>query len=432
MTVRNRFQPLAVAIVLAAATVTVQSVPVVSPDTPHSGVAPHAQPKVEEAFRALSKGELDKAATALEEALKLDPKSPIPMLGLAEVARLRKRAKLAEDWLKKALSIAPDDAQVQLAWGRYQYAARRLPQAEASFKRARELDPKSVAAHLDLGELYLTGMGRPKEAEAQFREAIRLRPDHGGAHNGLGMALAAQGQVASAAAEFEEAARLAPDNPLPLHALGRLHLARGDADKALAAYDRALKLRSDFAPALLERGDAYLLKKQPDKAAADYLRVTKLLPKNATAHFKLGMLYQAQNRPHEALAAYRAAIDANARYALAYNNLAWLTAERKGNLKDALIWAKKAVEIAPEVGTFQDTLGYVHRARGELDAAIAAFRKAAASKPPQAEFHYRLGLALAEKGNRTEAVAALRKALEINWDFPEAAEARKQIEKLGG
>lgn len=393
--------------------------------------SPEADAKLQEGYRALVGKDLNAAEAAFRESSRLAPNAAAPILGLAEVAKLRDDVKGAERWLKAALKAAPTSADARVAWGRYLYATRKFTEAEAALKAARKLDPKLLAVYLDLGELYLSGLFKPKEAERAFREAIRLRSNHAGAHNGLAGALQAQQRPAEAAVEFETAARLAPDNPLPLHALGRLHQNSGDADKALAAYGRALKVNPDFIPALLDRGDLYAAKNQPDRALADYSEAVRRAPKQAMAHFRLGMFHQGQHRSAEAVVAYRAAIAADPRFAPAYNNLAWLAAEGKSNLVEALGWAKRAVELQPGVPDFVDTLGQVYRARGELDLAIEQFRRAANAKPPRAEFHYRLGIALAEKGQRQEAIAALNEALKINKDFSGAADARSRLKQLG-
>lgn len=391
-----------------------------------------AENRLQDGYRALIKNDLKAAEAAFAEALRLAPEAPGPMLGLAETAKLRNDAKGAEKWLQKALKVAPESAGVQLAWGNYLYVTQKFNEAEVAYKQAHSIDPKLLGASLSLGELYMSGLFKPKDAEAAFREAIQLSPDHAGAHNGLAGALAAQKRTDEAAAEFEIAARLAPDNPLPLHGLGRLYQYSGATDKALAAYGRALKVAPGFIPALLDRGDVYATKNQSDRALADYSEAVKRAPNQASTHFRLGMFHQGRNRSAEAIAAYRAAIKADPRYAPAYNNLAWLTMEGKGNLVEALSWAKKAINLQPGVPDFADTLGQVHLARGELDLAIEQFRRAADSKPPQAGFYYRLGLALAEKGASKEARGALKRAIEINKDFPGAAKARTLIEKLGG
>lgn len=390
-----------------------------------------AENRLQDGYLALTKNDIKAAEAAFKDALRLAPKASGPMLGLAETAKLRNDAKGAEKWIRKALKVAPGSANVQLAWGNYLYATQKFSEAEAAYKQARGIDPKLLGASLSLGELYMSGLFKPKDAETAFREAIRLSPDHAGAHNGLAGALAAQKRTDEAAAEFETAARLAPDNPLPLHGLGRLYQYSGAADKALVAYGRALKVKPGFVHALLDRGDVYAAMNQPDRALADYSEAVKVAPKYADAQFRLGMFYQSRNRGADAIAAYRAAIEANPRFAPAYNNLAWLTMERKGNLAEALGWAKKSIDIQPGVPEFIDTLGQIYRARGELDLAIEQFRRAADSKPPQAEYYYRLGLALAEKGAGKEASLALKRAIEIKKDFRGAAEARSLIDKLG-
>lgn len=421
-------RPSLLAVVIAFAILALAAAPALS----EKKFAQEAEVKLQDGYRALAGKDLVAAEAAFKEASRLAPKAPAPILGLAEVAKLRDDAKGAEKWLKDALRVAPGSAEAHLAWGRYLYATRKFAESEAAFNQARNLNPKLLAAHLDLGELFLSGSFRPKDAEIAFREAIRLRPDHAGAHNGLATALAAQKRSAEAAAEFETAARLAPDNPLPLHSLGRLYQYSGEADKALAAYGRALKVKPDFTPALLDRGDVYAAKNQPERALADYSEAVRRAPKQALAHFKLGMFYQGRNRGAEAVAAYRAAIESDPRFAPAYNNLAWLAAEGKSNLVEALGWAKRAVELQPGVPDFVDTLGQVHRARGELELAIEQFRRAvAAARPPRADYHYRLGLALAEKGQRKEAIAALKEALKISKDFPGAEDARSRLKQFG-
>ena len=51
---------------------------------------------------------------------------------------------------------------------------------------------------------------RVAEPQQQFAEALRLNPEHAGAHLGLGITLREQGREAEALAQFAEAARLNP------------------------------------------------------------------------------------------------------------------------------------------------------------------------------------------------------------------------------
>jgi mono/diheme cytochrome c family protein len=79
--------------------------------------------------------------------------------------------------------------------------------------------PSHAPAYLGRGIAYLK-LRRIKEAEAEFRKALRLRPDFPEAHNNLGAALAAQGRQVEALAELREALRLRPDFPEAHNNLG--------------------------------------------------------------------------------------------------------------------------------------------------------------------------------------------------------------------
>src|SRR5262249_50938537 len=65
--------------------------------------------------------------------------------------------------------------------------------------------------------------------------------------------------------------------------------------------------------------------------------------------------------------------------ALQHNNLAWhLATDRDPKIRDperAVALAKKAVELAPDVGTYWNTLGAAHYRAGDWKAAIAALNK---------------------------------------------------------
>jgi len=54
---------------------------------------------------------------------------------------------------------------------------------------------------------------------------------------------------------------------------------------------------------------------------------------------------------------YKKVIQIDPKQAIAYNNLAALNLDRKQDLGHAESWAKKAVELSPEVADFHDTLG---------------------------------------------------------------------------
>lgn len=156
----------------------------------------------------------------------------------------------------------------------------------------------------------------------------------------------------------------------------------------------------------------------------------RVAPQFALAHVKIGILHESNQQSEEAERACLAAIDLDPKQMIAYNNLAWMAAERRVHLDEALTWAKKAVALAPTVPQLCDTLGWVHRARGELDHAATVLHKATTLPPPQAVIRYHLGLVQAERKQTQEAVAAFKQALTFQQDFGGVNDTRRRLAEL--
>jgi protein O-mannosyl-transferase len=93
---------------------------------------------------------------------------------------------------------------------------------------------------------------------------------------------------------------------------------------------------------------------------------------------------------------------------------------RKGQLDDAVVHLRKALEIKANFAEANNSLGYVLMKKGQLDEAVVHFRKALASNPNFAEANNNLGFVLMKKGQMDDAVVYFRKAVEINPEYPNA------------
>jgi tetratricopeptide (TPR) repeat protein len=389
-----------------------------------------AKAQLGQGIEALRRGDLQAAAASFTESARLDPKSPLPLVGQAEIALRRNRPAEAETWMQRALKLAPENAAVLAAAGRVAFATKQPSTAEARWTKAIAVDAELLSPRLDLGEFYLLTLRRPKDAAETYRAAVGIDPKNADAHLGLGLALAAIGDLVGGLAECETAAKLAPGSTLPRLATADLQLKLARPDQALATYEGLLKAKPDLLPALLGKGNAYLAKRDTANALTAYRAATAAAPKDATAQFRLGTLLQALQRPDEAETAYLAALAADPKLASAYNNLAWISAERGRRLDDALKWAQQAIKLNPAEPQYLDTLGWVYRARRDPDRALAALEKAAQMKPPLATILVHLGLVYEEKGRREDALAAYQQALKLNQPSPEVEFAKKQIQAL--
>ena len=384
-------------------------------DIPSAASSPMAQ-RYEAGMLALTRKDLAAAEAAFKDAAKLDPASPLPLIGLADVAAQRKQPDQAWSLLQQAARVAPQSGLPAHAMGRFHYNEKAYAKAEQAFKKALEFSPDNALFNLDLADLYANSLKKPDASLVYYRKVIRQQPKHAGAHHGLGMVLWKMGQTAEAEASLRRAASLAPGNPMSLQALGKLLEGQGKTDAALTAYQDALKAQPDFVPALMGQGDVYLGQGNFKQALTAYQQAVKLMPKYDLAHLKAGMALQGLNRVKEAEGAYKQAIALSPNLALGYNNLAWLAADTRTNLVQAEQWAKKAVELAPDIADFHDTLGWVYRAQSRFAEAENALKKAVQIQP-SAPFHYHLGVVYQDQGKTREAAAAFEKSLAIQKDF---------------
>lgn len=125
----------------------------------------------------------------------------------------------------------------------------------------------------------------------------------------------------------------------------------------------------------------------------------------AFAYFKLG-------RIDDAIAELKLALAENAEYPDALNNLACVYLAKTGFEREALAYARRAVDLAPGNASYRDTLGQCYRAHDLIDRAKEEFRRAADLDRANVTPLLHLGELHVERKEKTEAVLAFRRVLE--------------------
>lgn len=386
----------------------------------------------DQALLALDKKQLEQATALFRKAAEIAPSSPLPWIGLAEVARLNQQDAEVEQLILKAVAIAPKSGESQLALGRLLFAKRKFTEAESAFLKAAAAMPTSTAPVLALGELYANALRQPEKAVKPFQKAIELKPNHAGAHYGLGMAYLAQADTVNAGNHLKQATRLAPDNVLPLIGLSQAQATARQYKEALSSAEQTVKMQPNLVVAWINQAEIASAAGQAGLAENALTTAARLDRKSALIHLKLGMLYQQTRQWQKAYQAYETATSLDPNAALAFNNLAWVAAERKERLDEALSWAQKASTLAPQNLTFKDTLAWVKYARGDKAGAAEILSSLAKNPSADGEIHYHLAIVQAEQVHTAAAKAAFNKALQLspNQAFAEDAKIRlKQLEK---
>jgi Flp pilus assembly protein TadD len=114
---------------------------------------------------------------------------------------------------------------------------------------------------------------------------------------------------------------------------------------------------------------------------------------------------------------------------IALNNLAYLIAEKNGDLDTALTFAQRARQKWPHVSAVSDTLAWIYLKKNLQDNAIEILENVVSQSPNQPTFHYHLGAAWLQKGNKAKARTELEKALANRPSSEEAGKIKELLAK---
>jgi tetratricopeptide (TPR) repeat protein len=177
---------------------------------------------------------------------------------------------LSKNAIDTLIATHPDSARAHQALAENYFVLRQMPQAETEYKEALRLRPELPGLHLELGQVY-TNSGQWPKAEEQFRAETKLQPGNAEAFYRLGGALLQQGRAHDALPELRRSNELKPDMPETLYALGKAASLDGDAATAEKAWLRVTELEKNTALAAQAHfGLAAVYRKQGKAAEAQH------------------------------------------------------------------------------------------------------------------------------------------------------------------
>lgn len=123
----------------------------------------------------LSTHQPEKAAKALKQALRLNPRSSNAHYLMGFMLSMKEDWKLSVEELTKADEISPNHPEILRCLGWAVYNANRRTQGISLLERSRNLSPFDPNILCDLGVCYMNSM-QHEEAEVVFRKALKLDP----------------------------------------------------------------------------------------------------------------------------------------------------------------------------------------------------------------------------------------------------------------
>ncbi len=315
-------------------------------------------------------------------------------------SRERRHLEAAFARLEEAKTLSPDSPEpfrsevyVALAGGETDRAARALRE----FAARNPGDPRA----LELGALVDNASGRPREALAKLRAAVRDYPSQRRLRN-LANLEAQQGEIAAAREHLDQLLRDAPDDEQGLSALAGLELGSGDPARAEALYARIVRRSPRLVP-LTNLGLARMLLGRHAQAAESFERAAQLAPSDPLVALNLADAWELLGRKREAAAKYSQVV--------------------------AAITADPAATEAQYRSTLAQALAHLGRGPEAVEAIQDALRTA----PKNAQVAYEAALVYSLLGERSSALTNARRAMELGCEprwfgFPWFADLRARPE----
>ena len=344
----------------------------------------------------LRQGELEQAAAAFEDELKLDARSCDARLGLSAVHLRRGDLDAALRGVNEAAAIRPQFFQPLPSFS----CGCELSDLDGASSRLQaEAEQGSFAAAYLLAQL--TGeSGRWSELAAALLSNIEpAGPAQAGA------ATLARARDLFRSRQFQklvEAIPAAPpDNPEMLYLLAGAY-----KQLALSTLYQMAELNPESARAQTLVGDSLVTQARFAEAARAYEAAARLAPKDTELRFALGDAYFRAEQFEAAAETYRQLLAVNPNDARAYSMLGD-TELRLKRPNDAIVSLEKALELNPSLGAAHGALGRALALENRVEEAIRHLEMAAASDE-DGSLHYRLSQLYRDTGNPEKARAALR------------------------
>jgi len=187
----------------------------------------------------IDSGQYQEAVANLSAALVKRPGDPDLLYYLGRASGL-----LSKRAIDTLLGAYPDSARAHQAMGENYFVLRQMPQAETEFGEALRQRPDIPGLHLELGLVY-AGAARWDKAEEAFRAEAKRQPGNAEAAYRLGAALLQQGKTHEARVELERADKLQPDMPETLYSLGKAASLDADLPLAEKSWTRVIALEKE-------------------------------------------------------------------------------------------------------------------------------------------------------------------------------------------
>lgn len=407
--------------------------------------------------------EFKDAVSDLRSVLREDPDNQRAQLLLARTHTKAEDYLLAKDAYRRAIAMAPAEAQTTLELVRLLVREGELDEAEALLKAQVRNTPADVrvtraliAILLERGRFddalaearrygsiegqeavgdYLRGgiyqaRGQDEAALQAFAAALELKPTAREPLQGYVASLIRLDRTAEATAYLKRLGREYPDNLYSRTLLGQVLAGSGDTGAAREVFESTLSADEEYLPAYTAL--AGLNNADPGAQIEVYKRGAEAVPDSQELVLLLGTAYERNGQYDDAIAAYEQALKSNPDMQAVANNLAALIADfrrDRASLQRALDLVSGFADS--DNPAFIDTVGWLHHQLGDYESAQPLLERAVAAAEQVAVLRFHLGMNFHALGNSERAREHLEFATADGTpDYPGKDDARRVLTEI--
>ena len=205
-------------------------------------------------------------------------------------------------------------------------------------------------------------------------------------------------------------------------------IASGKIQEAIDLMTKVSREAPTFIPARLTLGSALEAANLPAEAAEVYEEAIRVSPDSADSHFAFGKLAAAQGDMSAAVTHYSRVVEIDPHYATAHFNLG-SAFFASGNLDAARIHYEKGLAEFPDSVVGQFNFGVLLAQLNEPEEAIAHLNRAALFSQNNPQIIFQQGVVEASLGNFAGASMRFQSVLQLNPQYPKAAEKLEEVNR---
>lgn len=359
----------------------------------------------------MAEGLFAEAIPYLSASIKARPDNFDAHYNLASALASENKFTEAIEHYRAATRLHPDDANAEANLGGALAEKGDIAEARLHFQRALRIDPNHKLARENLEQLSheVSAQSSPQQIEAPKPKALPS-PDANAAF-AEAKRLAQQGKFDEAIGQLEALAVKQPDIKGLVHELGVVYYKKGDYPKAVANFKKALDENPGDSEAIQLMGLSYYLAGRPADAIAPLEKVQTWFPSaNVDASYILGICYmQTKDYPNSRTAfAKMFGVPPNSAASYLFTARMMLRFDFDVVAEE---YAKKAVELEPNLPLAHSLLGEIYLYKSRIPEATEQFQKELELNPGDAAVYYKLADAYTRAQKYEDAEKLLQRSI---------------------